>query len=133
VRTFAVVVAALVFVPTAPGALGARLAIAPRSPLRGVAATISLFPYFPYLRADGSCCRNEPADVNYPWRLQLLVPGGRRIALRPRHVEPYRYAARVTFHTRGRWEIRIANGYESRRDEHTLIRYHGPRLYMTVR
>jgi hypothetical protein len=132
-RLMAAVALALVFAPAGAAALEARLAIEPRSQFIGRPATISLFPLWPFLRDDGSCCRYEPADVRYPWRLQLLGPGERQIEVRPRRVARYRYAARVMFPVRGRWEIRVSNGYASTRDKRLTIRYHGPRLRVTIR
>ena len=101
--------------------------------MSGRRSTILLFPLYPYLRGDGLCCRYERADVRYPFRLQLLGPRGRTLVVRPRKIARFRYAARVTFRVRGRWEIRVANYYSSGRDEKATIRYHGPRLWVTVR
>jgi hypothetical protein len=96
----------------ANAALDARLAVSPVSPRVGVPAAVTIRPYWPFARADGSCCRRVPAKVRYPFRLQALGPSGAMVLFRPRRTaDPYLWRARLRFPRSGRWRIRIANYY----------------------
>lgn len=72
-----------------------------------MASTILLRPYAIYFREDGSCCRLEPADIDYPFRLEVVSPKGRvfRIAVR-RTSDPFVWTSRFVFRSPRRWEVR---------------------------
>lgn len=132
-RLAAAVVVALAFPSAASGALTARLTASPNPAPVGRSVSISVLPLWPFLREDGTCCRYEPADVTYRFRLQLLGPRGAVLVVEPRRVERFRYVASVALRRVGRWEVRLANFYASPRDERLAIRYHGPRLVVRAR
>jgi hypothetical protein len=91
----------------ASAALEVRLTVSPAKPRAGSPATILLRPYWPYLRDDGSCCRLEPADVDYPFRLEAVSPTGRVRTIRVQQTnDPFVWGSRFVFRSTGRWEIR---------------------------
>jgi hypothetical protein len=123
----------LVLAAPAGAALDARLAVTPTSPRVGAAATVTIQPYWPFSRADGSCCRRVPAKVRYPFRLQALGPSGSLILFRPqRTADPHLWRARLPFPRPGRWRIRIANYYTGECGRLGCL-YRGPELTVIVR
>jgi hypothetical protein len=125
--------AALVLAAPAGAALDAKLAVIPASPRVGTAVTVTIRPYWPFSRADGSCCRLVPARVRYPFRLQALGPSGSLILFRPRRTaDPYVWRARPTFPRSGRWRIRISNYYTGECGRSGCL-YRGPEVTVTVR
>jgi len=94
----------------AAAALEVRLSTDPSRPRAGQASSILLRPYVPYVREDGSCCRLEPADVDYPFRLEAVSPTGRVFSLRVRRTsDPFLWSGRFVFRAAGRWEVRATN------------------------
>jgi hypothetical protein len=69
-------VAALALAAPAEASLEVRLSVAPSQPRAGKRIVVQLRPYWTYLRPDGSCCRLEPANVAYPFRLEAVSPHG---------------------------------------------------------
>jgi hypothetical protein len=94
----------------ASAALEVRLAVDPGKPRAGHASSILLRPYSPYLREDGSCCRLEPADVDYPFRVEAVSPAGRVFRVQvQRTSDPFLWSGRFVFRSAGRWEVRATN------------------------
>jgi hypothetical protein len=125
--------ALLVLVPPADAALDARLAVAPANPRVGTPVTVTIRPYWPYLRPDGSCCRRVPAKVRYPFRLQALGPSASALLFRPRRTsDPYLWRAQVRFSRAGVWRIRVANYYTGECGRLGCL-YRGPEVAVVVR
>jgi hypothetical protein len=126
-------VLALIFTGEGLAALEERLAISSPSPRVGTPTTITLRPYWLYTRADGTCCDYEPADVQYPFRLQLLFRGKSQ-RLRPtRTADPSVWTARFRFPAPGRWRVRTISGYQSASCTRVGCPYVGPELQVRVR
>jgi hypothetical protein len=104
---FAAVLAGLALAGSAAAALEVRLAVVPSSPKVGTRTVIQLRPYWPNERPDGSCCRLEPADTNYPFTVEAVSPAGRvfRIVVR-RTTDPFVWAGSFVFRRPGRWIMR---------------------------
>jgi hypothetical protein len=101
------VAAALVIADPAAAALEVRLAIVPAKAKVGQRAVVQLRPYIPYRRPDGSCCRLEPADVSYPFRVEAVSPTGRVFRVRMRKTRnPYVWSGPFTFSRTGEWTLR---------------------------
>lgn len=97
----------LAFVSEAAAALEVRLKVSPEVPRVGDTSLIQLRPYWPFTRADGTCCDLRPAKVQYPFRLELVAPGGRIVRTAVvRTSNPHIWIARVTFDKAGRWIVR---------------------------
>src|SRR5919108_1314104 len=98
---------ALALPASAAAALEVRLTIVPASPKRGAQAVVQLRPYWTYLHPDGSCCRLEPADVRYPFKIEARSPTERvfRVVVR-RTQNRYVWAGSFVFRVPGRWTIR---------------------------
>jgi hypothetical protein len=105
--------AALVFLALAGGATAAlevRLSVIPARPRTGQRVSVMLRPYRPYLRADGSCCDLEPANVDYPFKIEASSPSGRVFRIRvARKADPYVWTGSFSFRSPGRWEVRATN------------------------
>jgi hypothetical protein len=104
---FAAAFTALAVPASAAAALEVRLAVVPSSPKAGILAAVELRPYWTYNRPDGSCCRLEPANVNYPFTVETVSPTGRvfRVAVR-RTASRFVWAGSFVFRSRGRWTLR---------------------------
>ena len=102
---------ALFLVPaTAHAALEVRLSLTPAKPRVGAAVTVTVRPYWPNPRSDGSCCRLDPAIVDYPFRIQAVAPTGQIFRVRVRRsADPYRWVGTFVFPRPGRWQVRAAN------------------------
>jgi hypothetical protein len=105
----AIALAFFAAVESAAAALEVRLTVNPTKPRAGSVSTILLRPYWPYLRGDGSCCRlePEPADVQYPFRLEAVSPAGRVFKIRVHRTnKPFVWSSRFVFRSGGRWVVR---------------------------
>ncbi|HET7855369.1 MAG TPA: hypothetical protein VFL41_02830 [Gaiellaceae bacterium] len=104
---FVAVVAALAVAAPAGAALEVRISVTPAKPRAGQRTVVQVRPYWTYLRPDGSCCRLEPADVTYPFRLEAVSPGGRVFRPRLRRgTNPFVWTTSFTFRARGTWTLR---------------------------
>ena len=121
--------AALALPASASAALEVKLSVVPTTPKKGTSTVVQLRPYWTYNRPDGSCCRLRAADVRYPFRVEAVSPTGRvaRIVMR-RTKNPFVWAGRVAFATRGRWTLR-APQWGPRYSTHFGAR---PRIRVTV-
>jgi hypothetical protein len=112
-RSLVGLAAALAFLTAAgvaTAALEVRLEVNPVRPRAGQVSSILLRPYFPYVREDGTCCRLEPTDVDYPFRVEAVSPAGRVFRVRvQRTSDPFLWSGRFVFRSKGRWQIRAAN------------------------
>ena len=100
-------VAALALAAPAEASLEVRLSVAPLKPRAGKRIVVQLRPYWTYLRPDGSCCRLEPANVVYPFRLEAVSPTGRVVRLRVRRAQSrFLWTTAFTFRAPGRWTLR---------------------------
>jgi hypothetical protein len=100
-------VAALALAAPAEASLEVRLSVAPSQPRAGKRIVVQLRPYWTYLRPDGSCCRLEPANVAYPFRLEAVSPTGRVVRIRVRRAQSrFLWTTAFTFRTPGRWTLR---------------------------
>jgi hypothetical protein len=100
-------VAALALAAPAEASLEVRLSIVPSKPLAGKRTVVQVRPYWTYLRPNGSCCRLEPADVAYPFRLEAVSPTGRVFRLRVRRASNhFLWTSAFAFRTSGRWTLR---------------------------
>ena len=121
--------AALALPASASAALEVKLSVVPTTPKKGTSTVVQLRPYWTYNRPDGSCCRLRAADVRYPFRVEAVSPTGRvaRIVMR-RTKNPFVWAGRIAFATRGRWTLR-APQWGPRYSTHFGAR---PRIRVTV-
>jgi len=123
---FACAAAALALPASAAAALEVRLRVVPASPKAGARAVVQLRPYWTYLRPDGTCCRLEPADVNYPFRVEAISPSGRVHRIRVhRTSNRYVWAGAFVFRRPGRWIVRDPQwgpGYSTRAGGRPRIR-----------
>jgi hypothetical protein len=124
---------ALVAVGNAAAALEERLTISSARPKVGEVTSITLRPYWLFTRADGTCCDYQAADVNYPYRIQLLTRGRTQLVRPSRTADPSVWAARVRFRTSGRWRVRVMSGYTSTTCVRVGCPYVGPELRVQVR
>lgn len=71
---------------------------------------VLLRPYYPYRRADGSCCRLVAADVTYPFKVEAVSPRGvtSRISMR-RTGNRFVWSGSLLVDQAGVWEVRAAN------------------------
>ena len=123
----------LVAAGDAAAALEERLEISSPSPKVRAPTTITLRPYWLFARPDGTCCDYEPADVQYPFRLQLVFRGKAQ-RLRPtRTADPYVWTAQFRFPTAGRWRVRAMSGYLAASCVRVGCPYVGPELRVRVR
>jgi hypothetical protein len=100
-------VAALALAAPARASLEVRISVVPSKPRAGQRTVVQVRPYWTYLRPGGSCCRLEPADVAYPFRLEAVSPAGRVVRLRVRRAQNrFLWTTAFTFRTRGRWTLR---------------------------
>jgi hypothetical protein len=100
-------VAALALGAPAGAAVEVRLSVVPAKPRAGKRTVVQLRPYWTYLRPDGSCCRLEPADLAYPFRLEAVSPAGRVFKLRVRRESNrFLWTTGFAFRTAGRWSLR---------------------------
>jgi len=99
---------ALVVPASAAAALEVKLSVVPGSPKKGVSSVVQLRPYWTKYRADGTCCRLEPANVNYPFRVEVVSPTGRvsRVVVRRTRKSRFVWAGSFVFSRRGRWTVR---------------------------
>ena len=106
-RVLAAAVLALAVPASAAAALEIKLSVVPLAPKAGTRAVVQLRPYWTYKRADGTCCRLVPANVNYPFRVEAVSPAGRisRIAVR-RTSNRYAWKGSFVFRGAGRWTLR---------------------------
>jgi hypothetical protein len=103
----AALVAAVALAAPAGAALEVRLSVVPAKPLAGKRTVVQLRPYWTYLRPDGSCCRLEPANVAYPFRLEAVSPTGRIFKLRVRRgSNRFLWTTAFSFRAAGRWTLR---------------------------
>jgi hypothetical protein len=106
-KLLAATLLALVAPIAAAAALEVKLSVVPAAPKKGVRATIQLRPFWPYKRADGTCCVLKPADVNYPFRIEAVSPSGRIFKVRVRKTQNrYLWAGSFRFGALGRWVLR---------------------------
>ena len=136
-RIVLVIAATLIVAAPAEAKLDVQLSVLPPHPRLGQPATIFLRPYWPFTKADGTCCRLVPAKVRYPFQLQALGPAGRNVLFRPKRTpNPYLWSARFRFAVPGRWEIRWANAYGYHFDRCVRLpltcAYSGPRVVIGV-
>jgi hypothetical protein len=98
---------ALAFPASAGAALEVKLSVVPDSPRKGASTVVQLRPYWTYNRPDGTCCRLQPADVRYPFRVEAVSPSGRvtRVVMR-RTKNRFVWSGRVVFRATGRWTVR---------------------------
>jgi hypothetical protein len=106
-RLLGVAVLVLLSPPAAVAALEVRLSVVPRSPKASAPAVVELRPYWTHNRADGTCCRLAPADVDYPFKVEAVSPAGRvfRVAVK-RTADAYVWSGSFRFRTPGRWTLR---------------------------
>ena len=128
-KLLAAALAALALPASASAALEVKLSVVPTTPKKGTSTVVQLRPYWTYNRPDGSCCRLRAADVRYPFRVEAVSPNGRvaRIVMR-RTKNPFVWAGRIAFATRGRWTLR-APQWGPRYSTHFGAR---PRIRVTV-
>lgn len=127
-KLVAAVLLALVVPASAAAALEVKLSVVPGSPKKGASSVVQLRPYWTKYRADGTCCRLEPADVRYPFKVQAISPTGRvvRIVVR-RTRNRFVWAGSFVFARRGTWTLR-APQWGPR-----YSRNYGARVRVTVR
>jgi hypothetical protein len=104
------VVAVLVLATPAGGALEVRLSTVPARPSALEPTRIVLRTFWPFIKADGTCCRLEPGGPrSYPFRVEAVSPVGRvsRIVVRRAEANVWRGVHR--FPVAGRWQLRVAN------------------------
>jgi len=102
--------ASVVVADAASAALEVRLNVNPTRPRAGHVSSILLRPYSDYPRDDGSCCRLEPADVDYPFRVEAVSPTGRIFRIQvQRTSDPFLWRATFVFRSMGRWQVRATN------------------------
>ena len=119
-----VVLTALALAATATAAMGVQMTIGPAKPRAGHSALIELRPFWPF--ASG----NEPADVNYPFKVEAVSPNGSIYRVRTvRTQNPYVHAGRFTFRRAGRWCVRVTNYGPA----YSAYRGHRPRVCVKVR
>jgi hypothetical protein len=106
-KVIAAALLALVVPASAAAALEVKLSVVPSSPRKGVSSVVQLRPYWTKVRDDGTCCRLDPADVRYPFKVQAVSPTGRvfRIVVR-RTKNRFLWAGRFVFNRRGTWVVR---------------------------
>lgn len=121
--------AALAFPASAAAALEVKLSVVPTTPKKGASTVVQLRPYWTYNRPDGSCCRLQPADVRYPFRVEAVSPSGRvtRLVIR-RTSNRFVWSGRIVFRSAGRWTLR-APQWGPRYSRHYGAR---PRIRVTV-
>ena len=97
----------LVVPASAAAALEVKLSVVPGFPKKGASSVVQLRPYWTKYRADGTCCRLERANVNYPFRVEVVSPAGRvsRVVVR-RTKNRFVWAVRFVFRAIGRWTLR---------------------------
>jgi hypothetical protein len=123
------VLAALAFPASASAALEVKLSLVPSSPEKGASTVVQLRPYWTYNRPDGTCCRLQPADVRYPFRVEAVSPTGRVWHLVMRRTKNrFVWSGRIIFRARGRWTLR-APQWGPRYSTHYGAR---PRIRVTV-
>jgi hypothetical protein len=123
------VLAALAFPAPASAALEVKLSLVPSSPEKGASTVVQLRPYWTYNRPDGTCCRLQPADVRYPFRVEAVSPTGRVWHLVMRRTKNrFVWSGRIIFRARGRWTLR-APQWGPRYSTHYGAR---PRIRVTV-
>jgi hypothetical protein len=105
-RLLAAALLALVLPASATAALEVKLSV-PSSPKKGASSVVQLRPYWTEYRSDGTCCRLEPADVRYPFRVEAVSPTGRvfRVVFR-RTKNRFVWAGSFVFSRRGKWTLR---------------------------
>jgi hypothetical protein len=106
-KLVAAIFLSLVVPSSAAAALEVKLALKPTAPTKGASAVVQLRPYWTKYRPDGTCCRLEPADVRYPFRVEAVSPTGRvvRVTVR-RTANRYLWTGRFVFRSKGRWTLR---------------------------
>src|SRR5687767_2821610 len=106
-KLLAAALLALVLPASAAAALEVKLSVVPSSPKKGVTSVVELRPYWTKVRNDGTCCRLEPADVRYPFKVQAVSRTGRvfRIVVR-RTKNRFVWAGSFVFNRRGTWPVR---------------------------
>ncbi len=107
-KLLAAALLALVVPTSAAAALEVKLSVVPGSPKKGVSSVVQLRPYWTKYRADGTCCRLEPANVNYPFRVEVVSPTGRvsRVVVRRTKKSRFVWAGSFVFSRRGPWTVR---------------------------
>jgi len=105
-KVLAAALLALALPASGAAALEVKLAVAPKSPVKGAATTIQLRPYWTYNRPDGTCCVLKPADVRYPFKVEAVSPTGRVYPLGVKRKSRYLWTAAFRFRAAGRWVIR---------------------------
>jgi hypothetical protein len=120
------ILAALALAAPAEASLEVRISVVPSKPSVGKTTVVQVRPYWTYLRPDWSCCRLEPADVAYPFRLEAVSPAGRVVRLSVRRARSrLLWTTAFIFRTRGRWTLREphwAPDYSTRAGGRPLIR-----------
>jgi hypothetical protein len=106
-KLFAAALVALALPTSALAALEVKLAVVPKTPAKGAAASVQLRPYWTYNRPDGSCCVLKPAAVSYPFRVEAVSPRERVYSVRVRRTaNRYIWSGPFRFRSSGRWVIR---------------------------
>jgi hypothetical protein len=100
------VLVALIAPSTAAAALEVKLAVVPGSPKAGAQVVVELRPFSTELRADGTCCRLVPIDVNYPFKVEAVAASGRVARVRVHKSSPYVWSGSFVFGMGGRWVVR---------------------------
>lgn len=117
-----VVTSALMLTAAATAAMGVQMTV-DRQPQASHAARIELRPFWPFPNG------NEPADVNYPFKVEAVSPNGAIYRVRiARTQNPYVHVGRLTFRGAGRWCLRVTNYGPS----YSAYRGHRPRLCVNV-
>jgi len=106
-RALGATLLALALPASSAAALEIKLVVVPASPKAGMRALVQLRPYYTYLRPDGSCCRLQPADVRYPFRVEAVSPRGCvfRVAVR-KTSNHFVWSGSFRFGQAGRWTVR---------------------------
>ncbi len=107
-KLLAAAVLALVVPASAFAALEVKLSVVPGTPKKGASSVVQLRPYWTKYRANGTCCRLEPANVNYPFRVEVVSPTGRvsRVVVRRTKRSRFVWAGAFVFSRRGTWTVR---------------------------
>jgi hypothetical protein len=107
-KLLAAALLSLIVPASAAAALEVKLSVVPTSPRKGAPSVIQLRPYWTKYRADGTCCRLEPADVSYPFKVEAVSPTGRvyRVVVRRTKKSRFVWAGSSVFGRTGMWTLR---------------------------
>ncbi len=130
-KLIAAALLALVVPASAAAALEVKLSVVPGSPKKGISSVVELRPYWTKVRDDGTCCRLEPANVTYPFKVQAVSPTGRvfRIVVRRTKKSRFVWSGSFVFNRKGAWTVRApqwgprySRSYGARPQVRTIVR-----------